>query len=251
MTRCVAAPVESATRPWGLSDRVHTVDIECRSPRPHHPRRRSGASVARLACRRHERMALPKVTPRTSPADHQLLARLAVGDEAAFDEIFRTWYAALVRFTERLIGDRARAEEVVQDVLLSLWQQRESLRGHGSAQAWLFHATRNRALNLLRHDRVTVRAEGGLLASSRFSRQERSSPVDDVLVEAEMHAAITAAMDALPPRCKRVFLLSRVHGLRHAQIGDQLGIGQKAVEAHITRAIRHLRVHLAPWLPVR
>ncbi len=142
MTLCVGAPVESATRPRGLGDRVHTVDIECRSPRPHHPRRRSGAAVTRLASRRHARMALPKVTPRTSPADHQLLARLAAGDEAAFDEIFRTWYAALVRFAERLIGDRANAEEVVQDVLLSLWRQRELLRGHGSAQAWLFRATR-------------------------------------------------------------------------------------------------------------
>jgi RNA polymerase sigma-70 factor, ECF subfamily len=196
----------------------------------------------------YDRMALSNRSSQGSPADAQLLARLADGDEAAFNEIFRTWYAALVRFAERLLSDRARAEEAVQDVMLSLWRQRASLYRHTSAQAWLFRATRNRALNVLRHDRVTDRTEAGVMSAAQLRELELADAADDALSEAEMYAAVAAAIDELPPKCRRVFLLSRVDGLPHAQICARLGIGQKAVEAHITRAMRTLRQRLAPWL---
>ncbi len=193
-------------------------------------------------------MAPSKITRLPSPPDQHLLARLAADDAHAFDEIFRAWYAPLVRFAARLIGDRARAEEIAQDVFLSLWQQRAVLHAHTSPQAWLFRATRNRALNVVRHDRVVTRAEGALSTTLPAGEHDSTLAVDDAVAEAEMHAAIAAVVATLPPRCRQVFLLSRMQGLPHAQIGTQLGIGQKAVEAHITRAMRQLRAALAPWL---
>src|SRR5215208_8302170 len=80
----------------------------------------------------------------------EVLARLRAGDQQAFDDVFRAHYAALVRFAEGVVRHRAVAEEVVQDVMLQLWRRREALAPDSSLQAYLYQATRNRALNHLR-----------------------------------------------------------------------------------------------------
>ena len=65
----------------------------------------------------------------------------------------------------------------------------------------------------------------------------------------ELQAAIARAMDGLPPRCREVFELSRLHGLKYAEIAQVLGVTVKAVEAQMARALRTMREELAPWLP--
>jgi RNA polymerase sigma-70 factor (ECF subfamily) len=192
-------------------------------------------------------MALPTVPGALADESADVLARLSAGDEDAFATVFRLWYAPLVRFAERLIGDRARAEDVVQDTLLQLWRRRASLDPTGTVQAWLFHAVRNRALNVLRHDGIVARAEPKLVSAHRLRLREHDrSDADVALAEAELHLAIDAAVHALPRRCREVFILSRRHGLRQAQIAARLGISLKAVEANMTRALRELRATLQP-----
>ena len=178
-----------------------------------------------------------------------LVAQIRAGDEEAFATVFRIWYALLVRFAERIVGDRARAEEVVQDTLLQLWRRRASLDPRGTVQAWLFHAVRNRALNVIRHDGIVARATAKLATTHSIHRNERDpSDADTAVAEAELHLAIDAVVAAFPPRCREVFILSRRHGMRQTQIAAKLGISLKAVEAHITRALRELRVALMPLI---
>lgn len=194
-------------------------------------------------------MAQPTIPREVSPThDETLLARLRAGDESAFDTIFRTWYAPLVRFATRTVGDQARAEEVVQDTMLALWRRRESLAALSSAQAWLFHATRNRALNLVRHDAIVARSEPRVVTALWLAAQESAADAAGAQLDAELDAAINAAVAALPRRCREVFVLSRFHGLRQAQIAERLGISVKAVEAQVSRAMRELRITLAPWI---
>src|SRR5437763_14208524 len=97
-------------------------------------------------------------------SDRAVLDRLREGDATAFDEVFRTWYAPLVRLAEGMLRDRAVAEEIVQDVMLELWRRRDRLAAEGSPQAYLFQSTRNRALNHLRHARVEQRGEPHIIA---------------------------------------------------------------------------------------
>src|SRR3954468_1239476 len=97
--------------------------------------------------------------------DRELLDGLRRGDEAAFETIFRQWYAPLVATTTALLRDRGPAEEVVQDVRLELWRRREWLAWYQSLRASLFQATRNRALNHLRRLRVETRGEPIIAAS--------------------------------------------------------------------------------------
>lgn len=179
--------------------------------------------------------------------DRELLARLS-GDEAgardAFDAIFRTWYAPLVRAADAVVRERAVAEELVQDVMLELWRRRHELARDGSAQAYLFRSTRNRALNHLRHQQVARR--GAVHAAAPVARE---APAPSQLAAGEIDAAIRTALDRLTPRCREVFLLSRTHGLKYAEIAHTLGVSVKAVEAQMGKALRTMREQLAPWLP--
>ena len=176
--------------------------------------------------------------------DSELLERLRRGDTSAFDTIFRTWYGPLVGTAERMLRDRAVAEELVQDVMLELWRRRETLAADGSAQAYLFQATRNRVLNHLRHLRIEQRSEPEIRGESSSSPR-----ADSALVHAELDVAVQKAVQALPDRCREVFELSRVHGLKYAEIAKTLGISVKTVEAQMGKALRTLRERLAPWLP--
>ena len=176
--------------------------------------------------------------------DRELLARLARGDEAAYDAIFRAWYAPLVRATQSIVRDTAVAEELVQDAMLELWRRREQLDSEGSPQAYLFRATRNRALNHLRHLAVQRRKAAVL---HEDEAHEASAPEE--LVAEELAEAVREAVASLPPRCREVFELSRERGLKYAEIAGTLGVTVKAVEANMGRALRILRTRLARWLP--
>jgi len=176
--------------------------------------------------------------------DGALLARLRAGDAAAFDAIFRARYATLVGVAERMLRDRAVAEELVQEVLLNLWRRREALAPDEALGPYLVRATRNRALNHLRHLHVerrdAVHAAGPTEAPAAGAAH---------VVAAELARAVGAAVAELPPRCREVFTLSRGRGLSYAEIAAALDISVKTVEAQMGRALRTLRERLAPWLP--
>jgi len=176
--------------------------------------------------------------------DRELLERIRRGDEGAFDAVFRAQYPALVGVAEGMLRSRAVAEEVVQDVMLELWRRREALPIEESLRAYLFRATRNRALNHLRHVRVERRGEPHAAGATADPPRAPAA-----LVEEEIDAALKEAVGGLPERCREVFELSRVHGLRYAEIAAALGISVKTVEAQMGKALRILRERLAPWLP--
>jgi RNA polymerase sigma-70 factor (ECF subfamily) len=180
----------------------------------------------------------------STDADRELLARLRRGDESAFDAIFRESYARLVRTAEMMLRERAVAEELAQDVMLELWRKRETLDPHGSVIAYLHQATRNRALNHLRHLSVQRRSAPHLLGEQM---REASGPSS--IVAEEIGVALREALDELTARCREVFELSRVRGLTYSEIANTLGVTVKAVEAQMGKALRTIRERLAPWLP--
>ena len=190
----------------------------------------------------------PDATAPSNPAapvsERELLERLRRGDEGAFDAIFRAHYPGLVTFLDRLLRGRGEAEEVAQEVMLELWRRRDGLDIRESLRAYLYRAARNRALNVLRHERVVEAAAP--YARMPESEQARAEPD---LLEQELDAAVAAAVAQLPERCREIFQLSRVNGLRYVEIADTLGISVKTVEAQMGRALRLLRERLASWLP--
>ena len=175
--------------------------------------------------------------------DQELFQQLRSGNPDAFDALFRQWYPAVVRVAERIVRETALAEELAQEVFLGLWRRREALDANGTPQSYLFQAVRNRALNHLRHAAVERKA------AVVIPLMTEPVPHADADIGAhDLSAAIASAIAALPPRCREVFLMSRERGLRYSEIAEALGITVKAVEANMGRALKLLRLRLAPWL---
>ena len=182
----------------------------------------------------------------TTPAidDRELLARLRAGESSAFDAIFRANYPLLVRVAESMLRERATAEEIAQDVMLELWRRRDGLDVTESVRGYLLQATRNRALNHLRHRAIERRSEPQLIEGAPKSR-----PTDAGARESEIEFALQSAIAELPDRCRQIFELSRFDGLKYAEIASRLEISVKTVEVQMGKALRILRERLKAWLP--
>ena len=175
--------------------------------------------------------------------ESELLKRFRAGEEEAYAAIFREHYPALVVSATRVLGERALAEEVAQDVLLELWRRRDTLELTGPVRAYLHSAARNRALNRLRQDRTAQRGE-------LYVKGPTEAPsADSRVISGELAEAVAAAIASLSGPQREVFEMSRTRGLTYNEISALLGISVKSVEARMGRALKQLREQLAPWLP--
>ena len=175
--------------------------------------------------------------------DRNLIDRIRQDDSAAFDSLFRAWYPRLVRYAETMLHERAAAEEVAQEVMLAIWKGRRQLRIAESVGGYLFRATRNRVLNELRHRKIHEKALPFLGAPA-----EAPADAEDRLQDESIQNAVRAAIAELPQRCREVFELSRVQGLRYAEIAEAMDISVKTVETQMGKALKLLREKLGPWL---
>jgi RNA polymerase sigma-70 factor (family 1) len=181
--------------------------------------------------------------------DDSVIARIRAGDEDAFEALVLEHYNGLCVFAARLVGTDAAAEEIVQDVLMRIWQRRERWRVGGSLASYLYVAVRNRALNAMRSARYHRRWEEHAAAELAMLAPElETGHADEDVRVAELMAAIDRAIQELPPRCRQAFLLRRQHHLSYAEIARVMEIAPKTVEVQIGLALRTLRKKLADWL---
>jgi RNA polymerase sigma-70 factor, ECF subfamily len=181
-------------------------------------------------------------------SDAELARRMRLGDERALEEIFRTYYPGLVGFVRRYVKTTEIAEELVQDLFLKIWSRRGSLGAIDSVKTYLFRAARNTALNHLRRRKLEhewVEKEQGEVSE----KQGMEGSGDETVEESELAAAVRAAVDRLPPRCREVFMLSRDGGLTYGEIAKSLGISIKTVETQMGRALKALRENLKAYRP--
>ncbi|HEX3868678.1 MAG TPA: RNA polymerase sigma-70 factor [Gemmatimonadaceae bacterium] len=192
----------------------------------------------------------------TSPAvaacapydDGEWVARVHEGDRAAFEALVRHYSDRLCAFTYGTTHDVEATKELVQDLFLWVWRHRHEWDVRGSLTTYLYRSARNHALSYLRHARLERRWQEGM-ASSGDREFERADPprADEATDTAELSAAISRAIEALPERCRVVFRLNREHHLTYREIGETLGISVKTVEVHMGRALAALRSQLVAW----
>ncbi len=186
--------------------------------------------------------------PHALDDEQGLVARVRVGDEAAFRGLFVAFSAELVTFGARLVGSTAVAEEIVHDVLLGVWQGRASWTVRDSVRSYLFGAVRNRAIRYLKHERVAWRWREHEVAEARARSAWPVSPTADEQDRAQaLDAALARAVAELPDRCHRVFTLRWQRGLSYVEIADAMGISVRTVENQLARALKVLRRRLTGW----
>lgn len=197
----------------------------------------------------------PSPDARSASRDEILVRRIRAGEAAAFETLFREYFVRLARFALTYVDTTEAAEDVVQDVLLRIWQGREDWEIHGTVQSYLYAAVRHRAINHLRRRRLSkavdddasaAAADDGVGWGGAFSAV--ASRTDAPLDASDLEAAIERAIAELPERCRETFVLSRQHELSQAEIAAIMGTSIKTVQAQMYKARNWLRVRLADWL---
>lgn len=178
-----------------------------------------------------------------SESDGELVEKIRAGDQHAFKELFRRRYAGLCRFAYRYIPSKDEVEDIVEAVFEKLWLSRERLDPSKSVEAYLFKAVKNQAYDMLKG-----RAKDLVpLGDDRVDDSLTSDPVKE-LINNDLAAALSCAIESLPRKCKIVFTLSRQENLTYSEIGEILGISEKTVENQMGRAFRLLRRHLKDFI---
>lgn len=161
-----------------------------------------------------------------------------------FRELFDSYFRALTTYAYRFVGDWQTAEDITQDVFLSLWEKKECIDFDEPIKPYLYRATYNRSINHLNSALMQKRIEGSDTIDELINREILEYNQHDTLLLKEMTDEINRFVDTLPPQCRTVYKLSREKNLRNKEIAAQLGISEKAVEKQISKALGEIRKHL-------
>ncbi|WP_289750974.1 RNA polymerase sigma-70 factor [Bacteroides acidifaciens] len=173
-----------------------------------------------------------------------LLSAVQHGDLKAFDTLFRRYYPMLCAYGHRFV-ELEDAEEIVEDSLLWIWENRETLVIESSLNSYLFKMVYRRALNKLAHIDATQRAD------TRFyeEMQEMLQYTDYYQVE-ELTRRIEEAIAALPESYREAFVMHRFRDMSYKEIAETLGVSPKTIDYRIQQALKQLRTDLKDYLPL-
>jgi len=174
--------------------------------------------------------------PTETASDDPLVVGLRSGDVRALDAIVVAQSPGLIRYAASIVGSMDTAEDVVQDVFIKLWNARAELTLSGSLSAYLLRMTRNRALDVARHERAHARRAQEVVRGDQTVRNSGDSAVETDELSRMLRDAITS----LPARSRDVFLMRRRAGLSSAEVAQALGITVPAVHVHLSRALRRI-----------
>ena len=158
-----------------------------------------------------------------------------------FEEIYLSHYARMKRFAMEYVIREEDAENIVQDVFLELWEQKLLLVSHTYLFAWLFTATKNRCLDLLRHKTVVRKGAEKLMDEHNIELQMKLQSLESV---------VQKAIDTLPKKCREIFVMNKIEGKKQKAIAAELNISVHTVESQMTIAHRKLKEALKEYIPL-
>lgn len=172
----------------------------------------------------------------TISIDTQDFIAVARNDRNAFERLFRRYYRVLCDYGRSILGDRELAEDVVQEVFIYFWNNREVIHIQMSVKSYLYTAVRHGALNVLKKQLIERKHNPQLTEFVEFLQTSEYS--DE---EQEEINRIRRVMAELPKQCLKVFLMSAVDGKKYQDIADELDISINTVKTHISKAYRLIR----------
>ncbi len=173
-----------------------------------------------------------------------LLDELRRGNKIAYKQLFIKYYSPLCEYASQYISDDD-AEELVQELMLFIWETRESILIESSLKSYLFIATKHRCLNFIKKNQYHEQVH-----SEIYEKLKDQFEDPDYYMLEDLSVQIQKAIDELPENYRETFALSRFGEQTNVQIAAMQGISVKTVEYRITQSLKILRVKLKDYLLV-
>lgn len=187
--------------------------------------------------------AQPRPGSQPDPTDAALVRAARLGDEEAFRVIVDRHGPAMYRYALRMVGSETDAAEATQEALVSAWKDIGSFAGRSALRTWLIRLVHRRAVDLSRKRRPTPVGDDLM---SAIARPAPDNPLQSVL-DAELMAALQAALDDLPPLQRATWLLREVEEMSYQEIATALALPLDSVRGHLQRGRRALAERMATW----
>lgn len=174
-------------------------------------------------------------------ADEDLVGRVAAGDAAAFEVVYDRHARVAYSLAFRLLGDRAAAEDLVQDAFLSVWRGADRFSpALGSVRTWVLSIVHHRGIDRLRTAAASARRELALQREAHVGGgQERT---EDRAIDAALAPSLRRGLDDLPDDQGHVVRLAYFGGFTHHEIAEMLGLPLGTVKSRLRLGLERLRV---------
>jgi len=176
--------------------------------------------------------------------EKDLIVRLKSGDQTAFELLFHFYYPGLVMYAIQFTTDRMEAEEIVQDFFVRFWQRHQQIIPSDSLKSYLFLSVKNGSLNFLKHKKI----EEKYIRSMTELSNNHLVYDPDLYIASELQEKIKKSIDLLPEKCREIFIMSRMRGLKNEEIAAELNLSKRTVETQISKALKVLRVELKDYV---
>jgi RNA polymerase sigma-70 factor (ECF subfamily) len=171
-------------------------------------------------------------------------AGLKAGNAQTFEALFKQWYEPLCRYAHSILHNTDEAEDTVQKIFCKLWEQREKMEIQTSIKSYLYKMVHNLCLNKIRQMQIQSEHQQQIACRSL----PLADSVEQRLTYKELSRQASLAIEALPQRCREVFLLSRMQHLSYVQIAQRMQISPNTVEVQMVKALKVLRMKLKDYL---
>ncbi len=161
--------------------------------------------------------------------------------ELQFMQIFRRHEGRLFALALKLTKCRTYAQDVIQDVFIKLWEQKEEIGQIRNMEAWLYRLTENRVIDFLRKAAADERLRESVWDAMPFNQQETGAVVE----AREYHHILQLAIAQLPPQRKLIYCLNREEGLNYREIAEELNISRHTVKNQLSTALQAIRSFVA------
>ena len=176
-------------------------------------------------------------------SDEELMQEIKADNMFAFDVLFRKYSKKLSKFGFSILKSTEDTENLIQDVFLNLWENRNKVVKDSAIKSYIFTLTHNSAISIIRK-----KARESEFVEYLKSMQEISvAPVNMELEYIELTNKLDEILKALPPRQKEVYLLHKVEGLKYSEIAERLSISVNTIENHMSRALKTIREKLGNY----
>ena len=176
--------------------------------------------------------------------DHQLVARVRVGDDRAFEALYTRYHRRIASYIQGMVHDHARAEDIAQDVFMSALRRMRETDRPIAFKPWVYEIAKNACIDQFRRARraeeVSMDADEGL-GSADYGRLVSSGPTPDVAVDHKQQIDhLRGAFGGLSETHHEILVMRELEGLSYREIGEKLGMTRPAVESTLFRARRRL-----------